>query len=210
VIDLPRLYLITDRKATANQRSIVDVIGEALSAIPNGAAIVQMREKDLEGKDALSLAKQLREVTRKFACPLLINDRIDIALAADADGVQLPQDSFDVQTARQLLGPDQLIGCSTHSPTEAQAAANAGADFVVYGPIWSTPSKQTFGPPLGPESLPLAAKARSPIFAIGGVTPQTAPTARNSGAYGVAAIRTVVAAADPAAAAEQLFASIQD
>ncbi len=211
--DLPRLYIITDRHATAGGQPLIEVIAEALSALPHGAAMVQMREKDLEGKQALILAKQLREITRTRRCPLLINDRIDVALAAEADGIHLPQNSFDLATARRLLGTKRIIGCSTHSLTQAQAACAAGADFIVYGPIWHTPSKQSFGPPLGPDALAVAASAtntKSPIFAIGGLTPQTAPIARKNGAHGIAAIRSIIATPNPATAATQLFAAIGD
>ena len=136
---------------------------------------------------------------------LLINDRIDVALAVGADGVHLPVDSFSSGDARALLGPGRLIGVSTHSLEQAQRASAAGADFVVFGPVFATPSKRPFGPPLGLEALAQAAGAVSvPVFAIGGVTAARADAVCRHGAHGIAAIAAVLEATDPTAAARAL------
>lgn len=179
---LGRLYLITDRHAVAGPapgaapamgpgtgagaaraladaaRALADAVQAALSALPPGAALVQLREKDLDTRSLLALAHDLRAITAARSCPLLINDRVDIALAAAADGVHLPETGLNIATARALLGPERLIGASTHDPAAAAHAARAGADLIVLGPVWATPSKAAYGPPLGPDALTTAAR----------------------------------------------------
>jgi thiamine-phosphate pyrophosphorylase len=198
------VYLITDRKQT-NGRPLIDVVTDALAG---GIRAVQLRERDLPTRELLALAAALRALTRRYAAALLINDRVDVALACDADGVHLPSDSFAVADARALLGAQRLIGVSTHAPAEIATAAAAGADFVVFGPIYDTPAKRAFGAPLGVESL-VAARAAStlPLLAIGGIDASRVSEARVGGADGVAVIRAVLAAKDPARAAAQLLKS---
>jgi thiamine-phosphate pyrophosphorylase len=133
---------------------------------------------------------------------LLVNDRIDVALACDADGVHLPAGSFDVRDARALIGAERLVAVSTHSPEEVVAAERAGADFVVFGPVFDTPSKRPYGDPLGLDLLKhAAASARIPVFAIGGITVDCLYDVRAAGAAGAAVIRAILAADDPEHAA---------
>ncbi|MGH7787120.1 MAG: thiamine phosphate synthase, partial [Candidatus Binatia bacterium] len=141
------VYLITDRGQTAG-RPLLAVVGAALQG---GIRLVQLREPELGTRPLLELARALRRLTRAHGAALLINDRIDVALACDADGVHLPGRSFAVADARALLGPQRWIGISTHAPDEVRAAAAAGADFAVFGPLFETPSKRAYGPPLGPD-----------------------------------------------------------
>ena len=195
------VYLVTDRAQT-NGRPLLDVVTAALRG---GVGAVQLRERGLETRALLELAIALRQATRAAGAALLINDRIDVALACDADGVHLPGHSFAVADARALLGPRRLIGVSTHHPDEVAAAAAAGADFAVFGPIFATPSKATYGAPQGLDALARARRAAAlPLFAIGGVDADTAAAVRDAGADGVAVIRAVLAAPDPAAAARAL------
>jgi len=195
------VYLVTDRAQT-NGRPLLDVVTAALRG---GVGAVQLRERGLETRALLELAIALRQATRAVGAALLINDRIDVALACDADGVHLPGHSFAVADARALLGPRRLIGVSTHHPDEVAAAAAAGADFAVFGPIFATPSKATYGAPQGLDALARARRAAAlPLFAIGGVDADTAAAVRDAGADGVAVIRAVLAAPDPAAAARAL------
>jgi thiamine-phosphate pyrophosphorylase len=195
------VYLVTDRAQT-NGRPLLDVIDAALRA---GIRAVQLRERDLSARALLALAEQLRELTWRHGAALLINDRIDIALACGADGVHLPAHSFAVADARALLGPARLIGVSTHAPAEVARAAAAGADFAVLGPICETPSKRAYGPPLGLAALTAArAAARIPLFAIGGMDVGCVAAAREHGADGVAVIRAVLAADDACQAAAAL------
>ena len=200
-----RIYLVTDRRQT-RQRPLVDTVEAALGA---GVGAVQLRERGLTTRELLALAHQLREVTAHHGAALLINDRIDVAMACQADGVHLPVDSFAIRDARVLLGPDRLIGVSTHHPDEVAAAALAGADFAVFGPVVETPSKLTYGPPLGLSSLARAtARSRIPVLAIGGVTVNHIPELLQAGVDGVAVIRAILDARDPAAAAAALIAAI--
>lgn len=170
---------------------------------------VQLREPDLEARALLELARELRAVTARYDALLLVNDRIDVALACGADGVHLPSHSFLVEDARTLLGPGRLIGVSTHLPHEVAAAKAAGADFAVFGPVFETPSKQAYGPPAGLEALAAAARISDlPVLAIGGITTDRAPELTARGAAGVAVIRALLEAEEPAAAARALLAAI--
>jgi thiamine-phosphate pyrophosphorylase len=196
---VPLLVLVTDRHATGG-RALVDVVAAALDA---GLPAVQLREKDLPGRPLLALAEQLRHLTARTGALLMVNDRIDVALAAGADGVHLGGGSMPVGVARRLLGADALVGVSTHAPAEA---ADTDADFAFFGPVYSTPAKAAYGAPQGEVRLhQAAAAARVPLLAIGGVTAARLPAVRAAGAAGVAVIRAVLAAADPAAATRALL-----
>jgi len=203
-IDLS-LYLVTDRRQTRG-RPLVDTVHAALDG---GVRAVQLREKDLLGAELLRLATGIRELTARYGAALLINDRIDVALAAGADGVHLGQNAIPPATARRLLGTDRLRGASTHSRAEAAAAASAGADFVVFGPVYWTPSKAPFGAPRGPDELAsVAASLHTPVVAIGGITVERIAEVRAAGASGVAVISAIMGAEDPARAARELLAAM--
>ena len=196
------LYLITDRHQVPAGRTLAQTVEAALRG---GVRGVQLREKDLPAADLLPLAVELRAITRAFDARLLINDRIDVALAVAADGVHLGGHSLPVASARRLLGPDRLIGVSTHHPAEIAAAANAGADFVTFGPVYATPSKIRFGPPLGTDALREACTAATiAVFALGGIKSKALPQLRACGAHGIAVISAIIAAPDPLIASSQL------
>ncbi len=198
-----RLYCVTDRRHTAG-RPLVEVIHAALDG---GVRAVQLREKDLEGGALYQLAAQLRALTARYQARLLINDRLDVALAVEADGVHLGQTSFPAAAARRLLGPGKLIGVSTHNPTEIAAAA--GADFVVFGPVYATPSKAAYGEPQGLVRLRQAvALSPAPLLAIGGITAKRVAQVLTTGAHGVSVISALSAAPDPAREASILLAQI--
>jgi thiamine-phosphate pyrophosphorylase len=195
------LYLVTDRHRTAG-RPLLDVVEAALQG---GVDAVQLREKDLPGGALFELACRVRDLTRRYGARLLINDRIDVALAVGADGVQLPVDSFTPAEARRLLGTRALIGTSTHSVEQARAAAAGGADFVVYGPVFDTPSKRAFGAGLGLEALAQVTRAVTlPVLAIGGVTVDRVQSVRQCGVHGIAVIGAILDAEDPHNAAVTL------
>lgn len=199
------LYLVTDRQRTAG-RPLIDVIEAALQG---GVDAVQLREKDLSGAALFALACRLRELTRRYGVRLLINDRIDVALAVGADGVHLPVDSFAPADARRLLGASALVGASIHSVEQARAAAAGGADFVVVGPVFDTPSKRAFGAPLGLEALVQVTQAVTvPVYAIGGLTVDRVQSVRQRGACGIAVIAAILEADDPRAAAAALRAAV--
>ncbi|MBI3990252.1 MAG: thiamine phosphate synthase [candidate division NC10 bacterium] len=200
------LYVITDRKQTQG-RPLEEVVEASLRG---GARAFQLREKDLEAKDLYELAGHLMQVTRREGATLLVNDRIDIALALDLDGVHLARRSFPTDVARKLLGVGKLIGASCHSLDEALEAEEGGADFLVLGPIYETPSKLPYGPPLGREIIRrVREKASLPIFAIGGIKPQHVPEVLAAGANGVAVISAVMAAPDPMEATQELLRHLQ-
>jgi thiamine-phosphate pyrophosphorylase len=185
---------------------LVEVVEAALKG---GVRLVQLREKDLPTRDLVALATDLRTITKRYDAALLINDRIDVAIAVGADGVHLPASSFSVEDARNLLGPNRIIGVSTHSPEEAAAAGRAGADFVVFGPVFETPSKQAYGPPVGLDRLSETVRATSlPVLAIGGVTVERVEEILTCGAGGVAVIRSIFEADDPEDSARSLMTVI--
>ena len=190
---LPRLYLLTDRHHT-NQRPLASVLGQALKA---GVRMVQIREKDLDARQLIDLDQHLIPLIKQHQGTVLVNDRVDLALALDADGVHLRSDSLPLPIARRVLGKNRLIGLSVHSAEEVRYAENEGADFVVLGPIFETPSKKPYGPPLGLHILETACRgSRLPIFAIGGIKPKQVPAVLSSGAYGIAVISSILQAPD--------------
>lgn len=212
---LGHLYLITDQRVAG--RDICDVVQAALAAVPDGAFLVQLRAKDLSPGAMLHLARRLRAITAAHDARLLINDRLDVALASGADGVHLPENGLDIASVRAITRPSFLIGVSRHGPGGAAAAARAGADLVVCGPIWPTPSKPGTEP-LGVAALTEAAAAIAEVqdpdrpthlFALGGVdTPERAAAARAAGAFGAASIRAFCAADEPGATAAAMHVAV--
>jgi len=213
---VPALYIVTDRHATAG-RPLTEVLARALEGIARagvaGAAVaVQLREKDLGGAALLALARDVRRITAAAGAGLYVNDRADVALAAGADGVHLGGGSlspFEIQS----IAPELAVAISTHGEADVADVANvadvasvaktAGTPnlaFVVLGPVFDTPSKRGYGPPLGTGVLRAAAKLPVPIVALGGVTPENARSCFLDGARGVACIRAILAALDPAEA----------
>ena len=199
------MYLVTDRHQTGG-RDLLEVVGQALRA---GVRAVQLREKDLATRDLYHLAGKLLAVTREAGAALLINDRVDVAMALPADGVHLTRRSLPPKEARELLGPARLIGISCHSLAEVREAVDGGADFVVLGPIFETPSKMPYGVPLTTALLQQARAATTlPVLAIGGINPARVPEVMAAGADGVAVISAVMAALDPGAAVSELLAAV--
>jgi thiamine-phosphate pyrophosphorylase len=201
-----RVYLVTDRRQAAGG----DLLGAVARALAGGVQAVQLREKDLGARELLELARRLREMTSRHGARLLINDRVDIALACGADGVHLGVASLPPEDARRILGGDRLIGCSTHGMEQLAAAMARGADYVTFGPVFATPSKAHFGPPLGVEALRRAcASADIPIFGIGGIGRENIGEVVAAGSYGIAAISALLAAGDPCAAASDMKRQVE-
>jgi len=200
------LYVVTDRQLTAGRP--LHLVVEA--ALRGGARAFQLREKDLSPRDLYPLALEMRQLTRTYGAHLLINDRVDVALAVDADGVHLTTTSLPATVARQLLGPGRLIGVSTHSIAEAQTAADEGADFVVFGPVFYTPSKAPYGEPVGLNALQaVRAAINLPILAIGGVKKANLDQVLAAGASGIAVISAIISADDPTAASQDLLGTLR-
>ncbi|MBM4261580.1 MAG: thiamine phosphate synthase [Deltaproteobacteria bacterium] len=201
------LYLVTDRQQT-NGRELLWVLEQALDG---GVQAIQLREKDLDGKELYYLAEAARQLTIRYRARLFINDRIDVALAVDADGVHLGGGSVPIETARQLLGPEQLIGASVHALTEAQQAERAGADFIVFGPVYFTPSKAAYGSPQGLEPLrQVVEKIARPVYAIGGIKQEQIKEVLAVKARGIALISAIISAADPREAAHNILTALRE
>jgi len=202
-----RLYLITDRRLASGE----NLLSAVEHALAGGVRAVQLREKDLGSRELLELARKMRALTSTYGAKLLINDRVDIALAADADGVHLGRESISIRDARRLMGPDRLVGCSTHTAKQLAEAEADGADFAVFGPVYFTPSKAAFGPPLGVDTLKRArAWTRIPVFALGGVGAENIHEVIAAGADGVALISAVLSAKDPRQAASDINLLIEN
>jgi thiamine-phosphate pyrophosphorylase len=175
-----------------------------------GIRAIQLREKDLSSRDLLCHATDLIPLTRSAGAVLLINDRIDVALAVGADGVHLRTDSLPTRVVRRVLGPRKLIGVSAHSLADVRRAAEEGADFVTFGPVFATPSKARYGLPLGLDALAEACR-RSPIpvYALGGMKGDRIASALAAGAWGVAMISAIMSKRDVCSAAAVCLAAVE-
>ena len=183
----PIIYLITSGTATSPE-GILPLIQAAVDA---EVSLIQIREKSLSARALYALTARAASITRDSKTQLLVNDRADIARAAGADGVHLTTQSLQAGVVRKMFGAEFLIGVSTHSVAEAQAARSGGADFVVFGPVFDTESKRGFGEPQGLEKLRAVTSELQtfPVLAVGGVTLENVAACFDAGAKGVAAIR---------------------
>jgi thiamine-phosphate pyrophosphorylase len=178
-------------------------------AIAGGADTIQLRDKRATTRELVEIAREVGKICRRAGVPLVINDRVDVSQAADADGVHLGQDDFPISLAREILGPDRIIGGSATSVAQATEAMWAGADYVGIGSIYATSSKPDAGSPVGVAHLREVASAiEIPVIAIGGVTAERVAELLEAGAQGVAVIRAVVGAPDPQAAVAELQRAI--
>lgn len=188
-------------------RSLMEITA---AAIAGGVTVIQLRDKESSARRLVETGRKLRRLTQEKGVTLIINDRVDIALAVEADGVHLGQDDLPVVTARQVLGKEKLIGISTHTLEEAVRAQQQGADYIGVGPIFETQTKDAGYGPLGIEFLRLVARGvKIPKVAIGGITAQNAFETMSAGADGVAVVTAVLAAPDIAAAASALRAEVE-
>ncbi|MDA8233580.1 MAG: thiamine phosphate synthase [Clostridia bacterium] len=195
------LYVITGSEFTKG-RPLLEVVAQA---IEGGAKVVQLREKETTARELLKLADKLRVMTKEAGVAFIVNDRVDLAKAAEADGVHLGQDDLPLEVARELLGRDKLIGISTHSLEQAVAAEEAGADYIGVGPVFPTATKENLDPVVGLELLTRIKEAVNiPIVAIGGINDGNAAQVVEAGADSIAVITAVMGANDVAAAAKRL------
>jgi thiamine-phosphate pyrophosphorylase len=209
-----KLYLITDRRVVKNG-DLVSSCEESLAAArqiaPPGTVALQLREKDLPARELYQLALRLREICSRNGAPFFVNDRVDVAIAARADGVHLPFDSIGVSMARKLLPENCLIGVSTHSPPDVAGAAREGADFAVFGPVFDPISKPATGPAWGANGLAAACRAGAiPVFALGGITPDRARKllATPHPPTGIATIGAVLSANSPSTAIAAMLSAL--
>lgn len=201
------LYLITDRHQTGG-RPLTEVVRRSLEG---GVRAVQLREKDLSGAALYRLAAELRCLTSEFDARLIINDRLDIALAAGADGVHIGAGSLPVAAVRRVLGQGKIVGYSAHCIDEALRAQDDGADFVTFGPLYPTPSKAEYGEPCGVEKLAEASSVLDiPVIALGGISPANITEALSANVQGVAVISAILTAIDPRATTSSLLKKIEE
>lgn len=202
----PDLYLVTDRGLSLG-RSIEEVVE---AAVAGGATMVQLREKSDNTRDFIARAECILAITRRAGIPLLINDRVDVALAIDADGVHLGQDDMPCATARRLLGPDKIIGLSVTSLDDARVAEILDVDYLGVSPVYLTATKPEAEHALGLEGLrAIRAISRHPLVAIGGMNLNTIADVIRAGADGVAVVSAICSAPDVKAATQALSQVIQ-
>lgn len=195
------LYVITDHR-TARGRDQVDLIAQAIAG---GATTVQLRDKELPARDQLALGKRLRDLTRATKTTLIVNDRVDLALAIDADGVHLGQDDLPPTVARSLLGQDRLIGVSVGDPGQYELVRREGADYVGTGPLALTGTKGDAGAAIGTAGIRAVREITNlPMVAIGGVSSSNAAAAIAAGADGLAVISAILGADNPEQIAREL------
>ncbi|WP_114575858.1 thiamine phosphate synthase [Saliphagus sp. LR7] len=200
-------YLVTQESVSA--RSTPEVVRRALSG---GIDAVQLREKGTAAADRHELGRKLRELTREADVPLIVNDRADLARAIDADGVHVGQSDLPVPVARELVGPDRIVGCSASTVPEARRAEEAGADYLGVGAVYGTDSKDVADRKdgIGPERIAAIAEATSiPVVGIGGITADNAGSVVEAGAAGVAVVGAIAASSDPESATRGLRAAIE-
>jgi thiamine-phosphate pyrophosphorylase len=201
-----RLCLVTDRSMLGG-RALPDVVA---AAVQGGVTMVQLREKTVATRDFLDLARALKALLLPLGVPLLINDRLDVALAADADGVHVGQDDMPVAIVRQWLGQRAMIGLSITSLAQVAGDDVAQADYLGVGPIFPQSTKLDATPPIGLEGLQAVRRAApKPIIAIGGVSAANAAALRAAGADGLAVVSAIMAAGDPCRAAAEIAAEFQ-
>lgn len=204
-IDLS-LYVLTDAKL-ARGRSHEDVVAAALRG---GATVIQYREKNATTRQLIEQATRLRALCRAYHVPFIVNDRVDIALAVEADGVHVGPDDMPVALARQLMGRDKIVGASAGTVEEARAAIADGADYLGVGAIFATATKADAGEPIGLAGLQQIVRVSTvPVVGIGGINASNAASVIHAGANGVAVISAVVSADDVERATRELKAIIE-
>lgn len=203
------VYLVTDAGLSAG-RSTVDIVE---AAVRGGVDIVQLREKSASANERYELGREVREITREAGVPLVVNDRVDLAAALDADGVHLGDDDLPVSVAREQLGDDGIIGRSVSTPEAARRAEEAGADYLGVGAVFATDSKDDVPPEeqgIGVDRIRAVREATDlPFVGIGGVTPGNAADVVEAGADGVAVISAITGADDPEAATRALGKAVR-
>ena len=195
------LYLVTDR-GLARGRPTLEIVK---AAVRGGVTCVQLREKDCSTLDFINQAFTIKDFLKARGVPLIINDRVDVALAIEADGVHLGQTDMPLDIAKKIIGDSMIIGISAESLEDAVEAEKGGADYLGVSPIYATPTKTDTAPPLGLEGLRAIREAvRLPLVGIGGLNRDNAAAVMENGGDGVAVVSAIVAADDPAAAADEI------
>ncbi|HEU5433951.1 MAG TPA: thiamine phosphate synthase [Thermomicrobiales bacterium] len=198
------LYLVADPEQTRR-----DLVAATQAALAGGVTCVQLRAKRLGGSDFLALAKAIRTEAHAAGALFVINDRVDVAVAAGADGVHVGLSDLPLAEARRIVGPDLFIGYSPYTLEQVADSAAAGADYVGLGPVYATPSKADADPPIGIDGLAARVRATSlPTVGIGGITVENARDVIRAGADGIAVISAILRAPDPRVAASELAIAV--
>ena len=196
-----KLYLVTDRDLSLG-RSLEEVVSEAVAG---GVTIVQLREKDASTGEFIELAFRLKEILKPYNVPLIINDRVDVALAVDAEGLHIGQSDMPYEIARKLLGPDKIIGLSVENMDDLLEANKLDVDYVGISPVYGTPTKTDTAEPFGLEGLRRAVQLSvHPTVAIGGMNASTIADVMEAGTDGVAVVSAICSAKSPRLAAKEL------
>ena len=204
--DYLKLYLVTDRDLSLG-RSLEEVVSEA---VKGGVTVVQLREKEASTGEFIELARRLMTLLKPHDIPLIINDRVDVALAVDADGVHIGQSDMLYEDARRLLGPDKIIGLSVENFEDIEAANALDVDYIGISPVYGTPTKTDTAEPFGLEGLRKAVKMSvHPTVAIGGMNASTIGEVMAAGTDGVAVVSAICSADDICMATSELKAIIE-
>jgi thiamine-phosphate diphosphorylase len=199
-----RLYLVADPEPIVG-----DVLATVEAALRGGVTAVQLRAKCLPDREQVLLARHLKAACRAYGVPLLVNDRLDIALAAGADGVHLGVDDLPVSDARRIAGPGFLIGYSPETDAQVLHAAASGADYLGIGPVFGTATKPDAGPALGLEAFARRCQQSAlPVVGIGGISAGNAADVMRAGATGVAVISAIIGAPDPEQSSRDLLRQV--
>ena len=194
------VYLVTDRRNKTDEE-FLNIIEEA---IKGGTTIVQLREKTASTKEFYDLALKVKEITSKYGVPLLINDRIDIALAVDSEGVHIGQDDMPAGIAREIIGEDKILGVSASTVEEAKKAEIDSADYIGSGAVFPTATKDDADSVSKEELKEIVDSIDIPVVAIGGITVENAHTLKGSGIAGFSVVSAIMSAEDPKEASEKL------
>jgi len=196
-----KLYLVTDRRLCSG-RKLEDIV---LEAVEGGVTMVQLREKEASTREFIDIALNLKSLLAPYGVPLIINDRVDVAIASGADGVHLGQSDMPCSTARALLGPDKIIGLSIEDLSQIEEANSLDIDYIGISPVFSTPTKTDTAPPLGLAGIAEASKrSRHPVVGIGGINASNAAEVWASGADGIAVVSAIISSPDPKKASIEL------
>ena len=199
--DYLRLYLVTDRNCCGSSE-LTDVV---MQAVRGGVTMVQLREKNLSTREFIKEGLTLKKLLNASGVPLIINDRIDVALAVDADGVHIGQSDMPYETARKILGRDKIIGLSVEKMEDIAVANTLDVDYIGISPVFATPTKTDTAEPFGLDGLRKAVEiSLHPTVAIGGMNMNTVADVMLTGTDGVAVVSAIMAADDPATAASEL------
>lgn len=200
-----RLYLVTDRPLALGR----DIAWVVEQAVKGGVTMVQLREKDIDTRTFIELGLKLKELLAPLGVPLIINDRVDVALAIDADGVHIGQSDMPYETARRLLGPDKIIGLSVENYDDIEAANQLDVDYIGISPVYLTTTKTDTAAAFGQEGVRKATVlSKHPSVGIGGMNATTAAETMRSGADGVAVVSAIMSADDPCEASRNLLVEI--